>query len=1166
MEVINILLILLFPLFIIFTVIFFIPHKKSQFHEVNALLEQMSERLKLATSVAKIGVWDWDIQKNALIWSDTMFELFGVPKQLFDGSVEAWARCVHPEDLPQAQSKLQDSIERGVPYDTSFRIVLGDGSWRYIKAYGSCLKDKDQKIFRILGVNQDVTDQRLAAEALQESKILLETVINSTSDFIFSVRALDFTMLNFNESVFKYYLSQGITIYKGITTEQLFPDGDYVQLWKDLYRKTLAEGSVRTEYHSFYGNRTFDLNLNRLISDGEVFGISVFGRDITESKRLNQELRQSEDKYRHLVENAPLGIFQREIDGKYLFMSSGMVKQMECSTEEEYLEKYATVAQRWKNPEKYGEFMGILLRDKQVLGYEMEVAMVDGSQKWIDLYAFLDPTETLINGFTVDITDRHLAEESLLEEKLKAQQYLSIAEVILVAFDDRAQVQLLNRKGYSVLGYEEGELIGKDWFKTILPPEEYERVRRAYGELMNGVQGSFGYYENYVLRKDGQRRLIAWHNTVLKDDHQRILGTLSSGEDITERRKIEESLKASEEQFRNLFEQMFSGFVLLDVICDETGRPVDHRLVHANSEFETMTGLNRSKEIGLTSQNLSFKWPESVAQKYYEIGLHGGTLHLERYNESLDRFYEVRVFSPKKGQFALLFNDITERRKVESELNDYRVNLERLVEERTRTLDETVSSLALAKEAAEAANRAKSTFLAHMSHEIRTPLNSVLGFAQILSRDPTLSASGKLKVSTIIKSGDHLLALINDILEMSRIEAGFTETKLEPTDFFELLKEIETVFRMKAEELGFQLEIFRDETVPQWILTDKSKVRQVIINLVGNALKFTKKGGVKVHAKYTDGNIMILSVADTGIGIAEGDLNRLFKPFERITAGQEMAQGTGLGLAISREYAHLLGGDIQITSQSGVGTTAILYFPVQNIPSGEVLSEIHTRVSRLTPGQEVLEVLIVDDLESNRDILRYLLEPLGFLIREAANGEEACAQIEKNKPSCVLMDLVMPVLNGYQATQKIRMIYTPEQLPIIGISASIFDLDQGRLESAGFNASVSKPFKEEQLFQILSRVTGARFDYENPESLNAAPVKTPPIVPWDALPEGWTEKLTLALGQGNITSIKSLIKKLPEIPGPFLPWLSEMTHTYQLDRIRSLMTKKVEERNLNEKF
>ncbi|MCL1475501.1 ATP-binding protein, partial [Argonema antarcticum] len=405
-----------------------------------------------------------------------------------------------------------------------------------------------------------------------------------------------------------------------------------------------------------------------------------------------------------------------------------------------------------------------------------------------------------------------------------------------------------------------------------------------------------------------------------------------------------------------------------------------------------------------------------------------------------------------------------------------------------------------AKEAADTANRAKSEFLANMSHELRTPLNAILGFTQIMNRDSSLNPEQQEHLRIINRSGEHLLSLINDILEMSKIEAGRTTLNEKSFDLIRLLNILSEMLRLKASNKGLKLIIEYSPEIPQYVRTDEIKLRQVLINLLGNAIKFTEAGGVTLRvssvispsslvkelAQMTDdqGQITILfEVEDTGPGIAPEEITQLFQAFGQTETGRKSQQGTGLGLAISKKFVQLMGGDITISSVVGIGTKFTFNIQSRLAQFQEVQTIQETRkVIGLAPNQPEYRILVVEDVKVSRILLVKLLASVGFFVREAADGYEAIALWSSWSPHLIFMDMQMPSMDGYEATKRIKAQSKGQATPIVALTTSAFEEQRRSVLSAGCDDFIRKPFREEIIFEKIAQYLGLKYIYE--ESLS----------------------------------------------------------------------------------
>ncbi len=391
-----------------------------------------------------------------------------------------------------------------------------------------------------------------------------------------------------------------------------------------------------------------------------------------------------------------------------------------------------------------------------------------------------------------------------------------------------------------------------------------------------------------------------------------------------------------------------------------------------------------------------------------------------------------------------------------------------------------------AREAAEAANRAKDLFMANMSHELRTPLNAVLGFAQLLAGDARLLPEQREQVQGIRRGGERLLGLISELLDLARIEAGRLTLEPAPWDSAALLAELAGMFEARARQKGIGLEIADAGTLPPRLRCDSKRLHQVLANLIDNAIKSTDAGRVRVAAGFADGTLMF-EVSDTGVGMSAADIARIFEPFRQVGDAQQHARGTGLGLAISKRLVERMGGVIEVESRPGAGSRFRVRIPAERLPvadeaaptpadPGAIIGYRRTTGGQVETGVETevetgaLRILIVDDEPENREVLRGLLAPLGFEVRDAEDGADCIAQATALAPDLILMDLRMPDMDGLAATRALRQRPACSDIPIVAVTAAAFDADQGAALAAGCNAHLPKPVLREALLKTLAEL------------------------------------------------------------------------------------------------
>ncbi|MFB2893102.1 PAS domain S-box protein [Aerosakkonemataceae cyanobacterium BLCC-F50] len=471
-----------------------------------------------------------------------------------------------------------------------------------------------------------------------------------------------------------------------------------------------------------------------------------------------------------------------------------------------------------------------------------------------------------------------------------------------------------------------------------------------------------------------------------------------------------------------------------------------------------------------------------------------------------------------------------------------------------------------AKEAADAANRAKSEFLANMSHELRTPLNAILGFTQVMNRDRTLATEHQESLGIISRSGEHLLELINEILEMSKIEAGRVTLNENSFDLHCLLDNLEEMFKLKAESKQLKLTFEYNSQVPHYIKTDEAKLRQVLINLLSNAIKFTQVGSVTLRVEMENNSPteletaqLFFEVSDTGSGIAANELTKLFTPFAQTTSGLNSGTGTGLGLSISQRFVEIMGGKIVVSSELGFGAKFSFKIPVKIAQSTQKqrINSDKRKIIGIAPNQPTYRILVVEDKLNNRLLLIKLLTSLGFAVQEAENGQQALAMWEVWEPHLILMDMRMPVMNGYEATRQIKKHLHGQATVIIALTASAFEEDRKVILSTGCDDFVRKPFQEQELLEKISNHLGIKYVYEQEGIKDAVvPVKDDSIISClQMMPIEWKENLYYAAAQGSDNLILELIKQIPHEISVLSDALSNLVENFQFEQIMALMLK-----------
>lgn len=526
----------------------------------------------------------------------------------------------------------------------------------------------------------------------------------------------------------------------------------------------------------------------------------------------------------------------------------------------------------------------------------------------------------------------------------------------------------------------------------------------------------------------------------------------------------------------------------------------------------------------------------------------------------LSREFNLMLDSLTEKEAALrhtqqeLREDIKKRARVEQEIRQLNDNLETIVAKRTE-------ELILARDNAEAANRTKSLFLANMSHELRTPLNAILGFSQLMRDDPAIPHTQKDNLDIINRSGEHLLNLINDVLDMSKIESGRIVLDIADFDLGQLMLDITDMMRVRAREKGISLVLDQSSRFPRFVRGDAAKLRQILINLLGNAVKFTEEGGVTLRLdaeeNQKDGLTLHVEVEDSGPGIAQADIERIFQPFEQL-ANAATQKGTGLGLPITRQFIDMMGGEIHADSVLGQGS--VFSFSIQlEHASQEGASIEQATVKRhvigLAPGQPQWRVLIVEDQLENQLLLKNILEKAGFANRIANNGKEAVELFQRWQPHFIWMDRRMPVMDGLAATREIRRLPGGDAVIIVALTASVFENQKQALIDAGCNDFLRKPYRPDEIYDYMSRYLDLEYEYIDQEDSEEKAAEIELQVDTNALlsvNQALLNKLSEAARLGQVDAVNAAIDGIAETHEDIASALRKLADAYRFDLILNL--------------
>ena len=1033
-------------------------HDITQRKQAEETLRQVHQRLSLAARAGGVGIWDYDVVSNRLVWDDQMFRLYGITREQFSGAYEAWQQGLHPDDRQRGDAETRQALEGERDFDTSFRVLWPDGSTHHIRGFASVERDVSGQPLRMVGTNWDVTATTRAEEALRESETNFRTFFETITDMIVAGTP-DGRLLYCNPAVSR---TLGYTADEllGMPLVDLYPSG--------------RRGEAEEVFAAMVRGERDSCPLPMMTRDGVLVPVEtrvwfgtwngtecIFGvsKDLTaeqEAKQLFERLFRS---------NPALVALSALPERRFVDVNDTFLTTLGYAREE-IIGKTVTELGLFVRPEVDLAAASALQATGRSADQEMQVRRRDGvvldglfSREVISSQG----TQYLLTVM-VDITQRKRTESELARLSVIQAELMRLATKFVnvpVERQDTAIQQSLASLG-RLIRADRAYLCTYDFAKGV--------VSTTHEWCAQGVPGMID-----DMQSVPSARLADWVALHQRGEtvHIPSAATLPAGSPL--RQLLERQGIRSLITLPLLLEGACLGFVGFDAVEEER------------------------------------VWPEA------DVSL-------------------LRIL-------ARLYAHFEARRAAERE---------------TLELQER---LAQARDAAQEASQAKGLFLANMSHEIRTPLNAILGYAQLMERG-CRSCPQEPRLHAITRSGEHLLELITNLLELVRSDTRAIALTPSEFDFPQVLEDVRLMFAAQTANQGLTLAVSCTPEVPRFIHADQGRIRQVLANLVGNALKFTTKGSVCLAASVQAGGTpeavtLAVEVNDTGCGICGDELERIFDVFYVAESGRKAGKGTGLGLPLSRRHARGLGGDVTVTSRLGDGSSFRFTFSALIASAAGAKQRQDRTVLRLAPGQRACRILVVDDDFTNRDVLVAMLEPVGFTVEAAASALEALERLRQSPPvGLVLLDKLMPGMDGYTAIGHIRGLPGGSDIRIVVVTAVGFAAERALALAAGADGYIAKPVRRQTLMAEIARVTDLRYDYDDEEPGVISAVSAPAILTPEALarlPVAQRQALEEALRRGDIQQLRDLVGTVAHTDAGLAAGIRPPVDAYDYDRLQRLL-------------
>lgn len=1012
--------------------------------EIEHALKQSEERYQLIVEGTAAGIWDWmDVSKDEQWWSDRYYELLGYAPGEIEAGYSAFLMRIHPDDKQRVLRGIDKQKKGNESVSLEYRLKLKTGNYRWFFASAKFTKGNDNTV-RLAGSIVDIHARKKAEEKLKLSEEKFRNLIEAARDIFFTTDADG----NYT------YVNEMATYKLGYSAEELLGlhftkivRADYVKRVKIFYYRQILR-KIPFSYLEFpviskSGEQFWvGQNAQLLFSNNQYVGVQAVARDITAVKNAIDNLAKNEERFRNLIQNSMDVITVLDEYGRIKYDSFsrytqfGYEKSLNGTDVFSYF--HPDDVERAK-----AEFKKGLMSNGVSEPIELRFKAADNTWRHIEIIGNNLIHEPSIQGIVInsrDITERKKAEQSLIESEQRFRNLVQYSSDVTTVINPDGTITYESPSFYRLFGYEE-LLVGRNVFEFIHPDDiEYTRQELKRGLEKGGVSDPI---ELRFRAPDGSWKYIeAIGNNLLNEPT--INGIVINSREITERKKVEFALAEFNSRLSAIIESTSNVIFAIDreyryIAFNKAHKQIIKALYGENIEVGQIVFIN--KEIAAhDAELLKYNFDKSLA---------GEKVNYIHATGDKSFYYEISMnpIRSKTGDIigvAVFSQDVTEKKKAEEEL-------------------------LRAKNEAVAAAEAKSDFLSNMSHEIRTPMNAIIGITDLLIEKKFDEETSEY-LNSVKYSADNLLVIINDILDFSKIESR--KILFENIDFnlHERINELHNIFKHKADEKNIILKTVLDIDVPEIVKGDPYRLNQIIFNLVGNAIKFTFKGYIKIHlsklSSDTEFDILRISVEDTGIGIPKNKQESVFESFtQAYTDTSRRFGGTGLGLAITKNLTVLQGGKIYLVSDTDKGTTFTVEMPFRKATNKFIKRQALDNINE--KNLEGLRILLVEDNKMNQFVAKQIIAKWNAEIVIADNGKEAIDFLSREDFDLVLMDLQMPEMSGYQATSQIRSKNTTVKspaIPIIALTADAFAETKLKVFEAGMNDFVTKPFNQDELY------------------------------------------------------------------------------------------------------